>query len=128
MTPAATIAALDRQLAAHGQPVTLRRVVVVNGVATNYDLACPAFVRDYKPSEIMGAVVQGDRMVSLSPTNVTVAAWLGPLPVKVGENPDRRVPMKGDKLVIAGRVTNIEAGNGVYIGGTLVRINLQVRG
>lgn len=115
---------LRRQIDQHGEPVTLRRIVA--GAA--HDLALTAFVRGFKPDQIAAGVQQGDRSAVLHPDDVVVATWLSGVAVQPGENPDRRVPKKGDKLIVAGRVCNIEAAEGVYLGTALVRINLVVRG
>ena len=115
---------LRRQIDQHGEPVTLRRIVA----GGNHDLSLPAFVRGFKPDQIAAGVQQGDRSAVLHPDDVVVATWLSGVAVQPGENPDRRVPKKGDKLVVAGRVCNIEAAEGVYLETALVRINLVVRG
>lgn len=124
MNAAQALNQLRRRVDQYGEPVTLRRVVA----GVNHDLALSAFVRGFKPDEIAAGVQQGDRSAVLHPDDVVVATWLSGVAVQPGENPDRRVPKKGDKLVVAGRVCNIEAAEGVYLGTALVRINLVVRG
>lgn len=104
---------LDRQIAAHGQPVTLRRMVT-NGDPV--DLAAAAFVRGYKPEELIGGVAQGDTMVTLSPSALVGSAFAANL------------PRRNDKLVVEGRLRNVEMADPVRLSGTLVRLNLQVRG
>lgn len=124
MNAAQASSLLRRQIDRHGEPVTLRRIVS----GTAHDLALPAFVRGFKADQIAAGVQQGDRSAVLHPDDVVVATWLSGVAVQPGENPDRRVPKKGDKLIVAGRVCNIEAAEGVYLGTALVRINLVVRG
>lgn len=119
MTPANAIAKLDAQLAVHGQTITLRR-----SGSPNVDVSLLAFVRGYEPRELNGGVVQGDSEVTISPTGI--GSWPGALAQSDGT--DTKVPRKNDKVVIAGRVRNIEAPMPIYIGSTLVRVNLQVRG
>jgi hypothetical protein len=121
MKPARAIAMLDRQLAAHGQTVTLRRP---GTPAVSADL--PAFVRGYKPQELVGAITQGDSEVTLSPTHIAESGWPGALAQVDGT--DAAVPRKGDKVVIQGRLRNVEAAVPIYLAGTLVRVNLTVRG
>ena len=121
MNAAQSIASLDRQLAAHGQDITLRRVG-----SPNVDATVRAFVREYKARELTEEVVQGDTEVVVSPTSVLAASWPGALAQSDGT--DIRVPRKGDKVIIAGRLRTVQAPAPVYIGATLVRINLQVRG
>lgn len=65
MTPAAAIAALDRQLAAHGQTVILRR-----GNTTTAQATMKAFVRGVKAEDLVGEVTQTDRKVVLSPSGL----------------------------------------------------------
>lgn len=112
MTPTAAIAALDRQLAAHGQSVTLRRFTGVGSARTFTDATVRAFVRDYRPDELAGGIVQGDTVVTLSPTDVAAGG----------------LPKIGDKVVIDGRERTVQAAPPVRIAGMVVRINLQVRG
>jgi hypothetical protein len=113
VTPAAAIAILDRQIAKHGQPVTLRRVVA-NSAAATADVS--AFVRGYRPDELVAGIQQGDTLVTLSPTSVAGTPF------------SPAVPRRGDKVVIDGRVRNVELADAVSVAGTMVRLNLQVRG
>ncbi|WP_336799572.1 hypothetical protein [Kaistia sp. MMO-174] len=108
MTPDAAIAMLDRTVARHGQTVILRR-------ATD-DLTARGFVRDYKPEEIVGGIAQGDTNIALSPTQIA------------GSQFDAAPIRRNDKVVIRGRVRNVEAADFLLIDDRLVRINLQVRG
>lgn len=112
MTPAGAIAALDRQLARHGQDVTLRRVVPN---APALEVTVRAFVRGYTPDEFAGNIQQGDSEVILSPSGMS-APFVGE-PLRVN-----------DRLVIAGRARNVQSASAVWLGGAIVRINVQVRG
>lgn len=107
MSPDQAIAALDRQIALHGQDVVLRRG------ATDYPMR--GWVRGYRPDELAGGIQQGDSDVVLSPTGLAAAGF-----------PDR--PKRGDKLLTTGRLRNVEYADPVQIGGKTVRHNLQVRG
>lgn len=113
MTPWRAIAMLDRQIRAHGQPVTLRRMVT-NGDPV--DLQVGAFVRGYKPEELVGGIAQGDTMVTLSPTSLAGSAL------------EASPPRRNDKVLVDGRLRNVEMADPVRLAGTLVRLNLQVRG
>lgn len=113
MTPAQAIAMLDRQIAQHGQTVTLTRTVPNGSPIT---LTCRAFVRGYKPDELANGVVQGDSLVVLSPTALAGSPFASALPVRL------------DKLTTAGRKRNIEMADPVLMNDMLVRLNLQVRG
>ncbi|GLK86683.1 hypothetical protein [Ancylobacter defluvii] len=120
MTPAQAVASLDRHLARHGADVVLRRVQPGGPV----DVTVRAHVRGYTPHELTGSVVMGDTKAIISPTQIIAAGWSG----ASTDGTDARVPVRGDKLVIAGRLRNIEAAAPIYMAGELVRIELQVRG
>lgn len=125
MTPAQAIAHLDAALARRGEDVELRRMTGTSQQVA-FSATCRAHVRGYKPEELVGAITQGDSMVILSPTDIERAQWPG------GQEPDgpgdRRVPRKGDKVMVQGRLRNVEAAAPKYMAGTLVRIEMQVRG
>lgn len=107
MTPAAAIAALDRQIASHGEPVTLRRIGTPD---TTFDVS--AFVRRATVDPIVpgGDAAQAGTTVVLSPTGLTMT------------------PTRGDQADIAGRRVNIEEVETVRMGATVVRFNLKVSG
>jgi hypothetical protein len=114
MSPAEAIAALDHANQIAGEDVVLRRYL--GPLRTNAsDVTCRATVREFTANELVDTIAQGDRLAILSPTEATAATW--PLP-----------PRKGDKLVIGGRELNIEHPDNITMGGTLVRMNLRVRG
>ncbi len=113
MTPAAAIAMLDRQLAQHGQSVTLRRLVSNQPDAEH---ATRAFVRNYRPQEVTAGITIGSSNVVLSPTGLAGSAFAADLPKAV------------DKIVILGRQRNILAAEPVVVDDVLVRINLVVAG
>lgn len=112
MTPAQAIAQLDRKIAGNGQGVTLRRVVA-NAPAV--EKPARAFVRGYRPSELVGGILQGDYLVILSPTSLP-AEFANPLP---------RSP---DKLKFDGLTLNIQYIEPVRLNGVLVRLNITARG
>ncbi|MFD1623890.1 hypothetical protein [Azospirillum griseum] len=119
------IAALDRALAVAGEPVLLRRFYGVNP-RTSVDVECMAFVRGYKPQELIGSITQTDIFVILSPTEIERAKWPGGS--GLSGTPDPRVPRKGDSLVVRGTMRNVEAVGPVYARGELVRIEMNVKG
>lgn len=124
MTPAECIADLDGQLAAHGETIDLRRLTTgPNGVQIPLVVSCRAFVRGYKPTELVGGITQNDSKVILSPTEIIAAGWTSGRPA----NEDGRLPMKGNRVMIAGKARNVEAAGPFYVAGELVRIELQVR-
>jgi hypothetical protein len=114
MTPAETIAALDRQLAKHGEDVSIIRYTAPSG-NPRPKVEVPgikAFVRPVKAEELAGNIDQTASNVVVSPTDVTAL-----LPLK-----------KGDKVVIDGRERSIEVPKPILMGSTVVRVNLVVLG
>lgn len=108
MTPAHAIAKLTRQLTRHGQNVDLRKMS--GGAITSETKGVRAFVRGYKPEELVGQIQQGDRNVVLLPDVPALAL------------------RKTDKIVVLGAVTNIESAEIVLMDNKPVRVNLRVRG
>lgn len=108
MTPAHAIAKLQRQLDRHGQNVDLRKIA--GGQTQSEALAQRAFVRGYKPEELVGQILQGDRNVVLLPDAIAVTL------------------KKGDAVVIAGAKNNVETAEIVRMNDVAVRVNLRVRG
>lgn len=110
MTPAAAIAMLDRQLAAHGEPVTLRRT----GTPSDTTLAVTAFVRRAVADPLVpdSDAVQGATDIVLSPTGLTTFV----------------PPVFGDQADIGGRRVHVEAVETIRMGSTVVRYNLKVKG
>lgn len=107
-TPAGMIARLDASLARHGQNVTLR-----TGNTTTGQRTCRAFVRGYKPSELIGLIKQDDKKITISPTGLGA----------FGE------PSNGQFVVIDGRPRAIQGEpEFIRVDGVLVRINMTVRG
>jgi len=128
VTPENAIASLDRQIAQHGQKITLTRVTGVANQA-KFTATMRAIVRGYQPKELIGTIAQGDTKVILSVTDIEVARWPGP---KVS-NPmapkiDPRVPLKSDPMVIEGVSRTIQAAAPFYIDGKLIKVEIQVRG
>lgn len=115
MTPETAIDQLDRQIAAHGEEITLRRVLP-NAAALEASMR--GVVRGYRPEQITDGITLGASQVILSPT-----ALMG-TPFEAEEN----WPRKNDRIIIDGRVRNIEAPNPIKINDVLVRFNLQVAG
>jgi hypothetical protein len=113
VTPAQAIAMLDRQIEAHGQTVTLTRLVPNQHSIT---LTCKAFVRGYKPDELANGVQQGDSLVVLSPTALEGTAF------------ESALPATNNKLTTGGRQRNIQMADPVLMNDVLVRLNLQIRG
>lgn len=108
MTPDQAIAALDRAIATAGEDIELRHMASGSASSTEN---LRAFVRGYRPDELVGAIQQGDGMISLSPTGLVSP------------------PKFNDKAVIGGsRVRNVQGVEVIRLAGVVVRYNLQVRG
>lgn len=120
------IAALDTSLEIAGTDVTLRRIVGTLPNTVNVDAPMRASVRSMGNRELASGIAQSVSQVVLSPSDVARAQWPG------GGDPnaplDLSLPKRGDRLVIAGRVREVEAVNPVYVDDTLVRIDLDVLG
>jgi hypothetical protein len=112
------IDALDRALKRSGQPVILRKI-------PSTDVSCLALVRGYTPQQLVGGILLQDSLVIISPTPINAASWPGP---QVGTI-DVRIPAKGrgDIVVVAGVNRAVQTSVGIYVGSTLVRIEIQVR-
>lgn len=126
MTPLEAIADLDALLATVGQDIKLRRITKAgtSGRVT-FDLDCLGFPRGLKPEDIVDGVPQDAEMVVVSPTPIDAAGWTGSR--KAPE--DRRIPAKGDAVVIAGREKAVVGAKGIYMApDVLVRINIAVKG
>lgn len=106
-TPTGMIARLDAALLRRGEDVKLRKTNTAVG-----EMTVRARVRFYKPDEIAGIVQQGDSKVLISPTGLAVFG----------------VPPQNGFVVVAGVPRRIIAPNPIRVAGTLVRIELQVRG
>jgi len=122
------IAQLDLSLAVDGEDFTLRRVTGTVS-PSNTDVSCRGFIRAYGPEELTVAIIQGDSKIIMSPTQIIAGSWPGGTPPN-GPNAalDARVPRRGDKAVVQGKIMNIQDANPIYLDNVLIRIELAVRG
>ena len=114
MTPDSVIAALDRKIAETGETVFVRRYT---GTTSAYvEVECLAMVRGYNPHEVVAGsyVVNGDRKVIISPASLDNGTW--PFPPKVN-----------DKVVVGGKVHNVQYPDIIKMADKAVRIEMQVR-
>lgn len=120
----AAIARLDASLERSGVDVTLRRPG-----APNVDATCRAHVRSLRSDPLTPSIRQTDSRVILSPTDIDAAGWPGALATPSATQRDNRLPRKGDLILHNGAVLAItEDAPGVFRGGMLVRIEVDVRG
>ena len=120
------IADLDAALAADGEWIELQRLT---GTALiPFKVTCRAFVRGYTAQELIGGISQTDSKLILSPTEITRSGWPGPNSSATSTNQDRRMPRKGDAVIISGRKRAVETAGGIYLASELVRIEMRVLG
>ena len=120
------IADLDAALAVDGECIEVWCETGTQKIP--FKVRCRVFVRGYVAQELIGGIVQSDSKVILSPTEIIRAGWPGPNSSATPTNQDRRVPRKGDAVVIAGRKRAVEAAGGIYLAGELVRIEMRILG
>ena len=120
------IADFNAALASDGEWIELWRETGQQRIP--FKVTCRAFVRGYAAQELVGGIAQTDSKIVMSPTEIARAGWPGPNSSVTPTNQDRRVPRKGDAVVIAGRKRAVEAAGGIYLGGELVRIEMRVLG
>lgn len=128
-SPASLIADLDEALADAGETITLQHLTIApNSTQIPFPVTCRAVVRGYSPEELIAGsgIIQKDRKIIMSPTEITAAGWPGPMPV--GPNIDKRIPRNGDRVIRNGLPMIIQTAEGLYVQGTLVRIEAQARG
>jgi len=73
-------------------------------------------MRNYRPDEIAGGIIQGDSSAIISPSALPGTAWAF------------LTPTRGDKILADGRIRNIESVETVTIASSVVRYNFQLRG
>lgn len=127
MTPTQARSSLDRMLRHDGESCRLQRTS--GGVTRSVDLR--AQVRDYKPEQLSAdnGLQAGDSHVILSTTEINAAQWPDAATLASATTTDPRVPIHSDRLVMqSGRVrTVLRAWPAPYIGGELVRIEMDIR-
>jgi len=108
MTPAQARDMYRRQIDAHGQSVTFRRVNPAASVTVK------ARVLGYKPDELGGGILQGDRRIIVMAEDISFTDGLQP----------------GDKAVVGGTLLNIIVVDDMTrrIGDTLIAYDLTARG
>jgi hypothetical protein len=110
-----SIPSIAARIGREGQPVTLRRLTGTGANQVPFDVELFGFVRSYRPEELTAGITQGDRVVRISDAEIAERQWPGP-------------PRKGDRVVIDGRVTNVEAVETRRLRRAVAMHILQVRG
>lgn len=96
--------------------MTLRRqTLVAGGVQVPLDVTVYGVTKNYAANELIGGIIQGDTVVTITNAEIEAAQWPGP-------------PKSGDKMVIDGKMRNVGSVEPKYLGtGVLVYV-LQVTG
>ena len=114
----AAIADLDRELRKVGEDIVLQRLVTdpdTGAQSPSYIANCRANVRAHQPQELQFMAGEAPvTVIVLSPTDLARELWPG-------------LPQKDDRAIVQGRSANVEIVSPIYVGGTLVRIDLQTR-
>lgn len=123
----AEIADLDDDLYEDGQDAILRRIYGTAPNTINVDVTVRAFVRAFRPDELIGGIAQSDSNVIISPTQIAQHRWPGG-ELATPQNPTPSLPRPNDKIIISGRTRSVTFVKPIYIDGDLVRINMTVSG
>jgi hypothetical protein len=118
---------LDASLAKDGQPITLQRLTLAGSEQIPFGVDAMAFVRGDQPNELTQTVTQKDVTVIMSPTEINRSGWPGATPAPAGAG-DKRIPRKPDRIITKRGQLTVQTAAGIYIGDTLVRINIRARG
>lgn len=123
--PQALIADLDDALAEVGAEATLVRLYGTNRTESRVDLK--VVLRGYKAEEITGEIQQTDQAFIMSPTEINNKPWPG-FHSNEPENIDLRIPRKNDQILASRGKLTVQEADGIWVQGTLVRIEGRVRG
>lgn len=120
------IADLDAALADVGEPIKLR----CNGDVAD-EVTCQAKVTAISREEIAAGIAETMLNVIMSPSEINAAQWprtsRGQLKPPFDEDP--RIPRVGkDEAIVRGRARTVDFVDPLFVGGTLVRINMRVAG
>jgi hypothetical protein len=117
MNPDTVKANYRRAMDMVGEMVTIRRYVGAGANRPWFDCDVRARVMDYKPNELVGSIVQGDRRLVILHEDLVTAQFALPL-------------AKDMKARVRGKELNIEAVDDSTrrVGGQLIAYELQVRG
>jgi len=120
---------LDAALAVSGEDVIIRRIVGTKNT-TNLDIVVRANVRTVRlPEELVSGVSQDDLRVIISPSEIREAQWPGGGTEHAPPfNVDRSIPVRGDRLIVKGRMYRVETVNPIAVEGEVVRIEMMTKG
>ena len=119
MTPDSARAALASQLAEHGEDVVLKRRI---GTGATFDqVTVRAFIRGFRPDELVGGITQQDSRIIMGQEEILAAGW----PMTAG---GFAWPRNGDFILIGGQQRAITAGTAIRLGGEIVRLEATAKG
>ena len=87
------IADLDSVLAQDGMTIELRSTTP--GTSDYFDIEVRAFVRQFRPEELVGGITQSHRHIIMSPTEIEAQDWPGPVQSATSTGRDLRIPEEG---------------------------------
>lgn len=120
-SPQAMIAALDYALARAGTTAVLRRRVDTGATFVSIE-GVPVAHRAGNADPLAGNAAQQPGALVMSPTPINAASsW-------PGDAGGGTWPKKGDMIVIGGAPKTVETADPIEVLGTVVRINLTVKG
>lgn len=94
----------------------LRRLTLAPaGQRVPLEVEVAGVIKDYKPTELAGTMVQGDSEVTITNTEISQRQWPGP-------------PKTGDEIVVDGKVRTVRGVETKYLGSEKLVHVLQVRG
>ena len=98
----------------YGRDMKLRRRI--GATAVFQEVTVKGISRGFKPDELVGALQQGDRQITISNSEILAqSAYTGP-------------PRKGDFIVVDGTTTAIQGSEPKYLGNTILAHVIWVRG
>lgn len=107
-----SVASVAASIEREGEPVQLLRNLPDGGQLT---ASLKAFVRGFKPEELGGGIIQGDRAMHVAPATLAAAGF-----------PD--APRKPDQATIAGRTATVQSCETRRLRGVPCVHIVQVRG
>ncbi len=99
-----------------GRPMVLRRQTLgPGGLQVPLDVTVYGRAKNYDPAELIGGIAQGDSEITFTNAEIAAAQWPGP-------------PRQNDKIVVDGKVRNVEGVEPKYLGSEVLVYVCRVRG
>lgn len=118
---------LDDELAATGETIALRKKY------GKFFVECRTLAKFAERQSIdVAALVPGDRqkdqLLIVSPSGIIRANWPGPQQLPLASRSDKHIPQSGVTIISSRGTLTVQQPGPIYIGTTLVRINVLARG